>query len=61
MAAIPMSDTNQEPLTLADIYADMGKNPDPTGDFSAGRTHVHATSEEFLACLESRSHEPSDG
>ena len=60
MAAIPMSDTDQEPLTVADIYADMGNNPDPTGDFSAGRTHFHASSEEFLACLESRLHEPVD-
>ena len=60
MAAIPMSDTDQEPLTVADIHADMGKNPDPTGDFSAGRTHFHASSEEFLACLESRLHGPVD-
>lgn len=54
METIRRSETDQETLTLADIYADMGKNPDRTGDFAAGRTHFHATTEEFLACLDSQ-------
>ena len=45
-------------LRLADVYRDMGKNPDRTGDFAAGRTHFHETGEEFLACLDSRPYEP---
>ena len=57
----PTIDTDQEALTLADIYADIGKNPDRTGDFAAGRTHFHATSEEFLACLDSQPYDPADG
>lgn len=60
MAAVPKSDIDQETLSIADIYTDMGKNPDPTGDFAAGRTHFHASSEEFLACLKSRLHESAD-
>ena len=56
----PALDTDQEGLTLADIRADMGKNPDRTGDFAAGRTHFHATTEEFLACLDSQPYDPAD-
>ena len=58
MDKISLRDTDQEALTVADIFSDMGKNPDPTGDFAAGRTHFHATTEEFLACLHSQSREP---
>lgn len=53
METIRWSETDQETLTLADIYADMGKNPDRTGD-AAGGTHFHATTEDFLACLDSQ-------
>lgn len=60
MDTIPVRDTDQEALTLAEIHADMGKNPDRTGDFAAGRTHFHATTEEFLACLESQPYDPVD-
>lgn len=57
MDAAPVIDTDEETLTLADIYADMGKNPDPTGDYAAGRTQFFANSEEFLASLEAISSE----
>ena len=57
MDAAPVIDTDEETLTLADIYADMGKNPDPTGDYAAGRTRFFANSEEFLAFLEAISSE----
>ena len=58
--ARPVRGTDQEGLTLADIHADKGQNPDRTGDFAAGRTHFHATTAEFLACLESQPYEPAD-
>ena len=57
MASVPVTDTAEESLTLADIDAATGKNPDPTGDFAAGRTHFHATTDEFLACLASQPHQ----
>ena len=44
-------------MTIADIHASMGGEADPTGDFAAGRTHFHATSEEFLACVDSQPYE----
>ena len=53
-------DTDQGQLTIADIYATRGKNPDPTGDFAAGRTHVHLSTEEFIACLTSELEEDLD-
>ena len=37
MDTIPLSDSDQETLTVTDIYADIGKSPDPTGDFADGR------------------------
>ena len=58
MDSVATTDTDQETLTLADINASTGKNPDRTGDFAAGRTHFHASTEEFLACLTSRPYEP---
>ena len=39
--------------TIADIDADTGSDPDPTGDFAAGQTHFHAGTEDFAACLNS--------
>lgn len=35
MTSVPATDTADEALTLADIDATTGKNPDPTGDFAA--------------------------
>ena len=55
MPATTTSDADREHLTLADIYADAGKNPDPTGDFAAGRTRLFESGEEFLAYLKSTS------
>jgi hypothetical protein len=43
---------DEDALTLADIYPDIGKNPDPTGDYAAGRFEFYASSEEFLASLD---------
>ena len=60
MASVPLTDTIDENLTLADIDAATGQNPDPTGDFAAGRTHFHPTTDDFLACLASQPHESSD-
>ena len=59
MASVPVTDT-EETLTLADIDAATGENPDPTGDLAAGRTHFHATTDEFLACLVSQPHHSVD-
>ena len=57
MAAIPISadsDITVEPVTLADIRASIGTDPDPTGDFAAGRTTFHESTEAFLTCLRER-------
>ncbi|MCY4622282.1 MAG: hypothetical protein OXD34_10695 [bacterium] len=58
MTSVPPPDTADETLTLADIEAVTGKNPDPTGDFAAGRTHFHESTDDFLACLASQPAEP---
>lgn len=60
MISVSPTDTDEESLTLADLDASVGMNPDRTGDFTAGRTHFHASSEEFLACLESQPYERAD-
>lgn len=54
MASVPTTDTDAGELTLADLDASVGTNPDRTGDFEAGRTHFHASSDDFLECLESQ-------
>ncbi len=41
-------------VTLADLDASMGVINDPTGDYEAGRTVFHATTEEFIAALVSQ-------
>ena len=55
------AEAEQEALTLVGVEADMGLNPDPTGDYAAGRYHSHASSEEFLACLAPQPPSPLDG
>ena len=57
MTSDPTTGTADETLTLADIDAATGKNPDPTGDFAAGRTHIHESTDDFLACLASQPRE----
>ena len=59
MDTTPRTDSEQEALTLADVYADLGQNPDRTGDYAAGRTRVFLSGEEFLAYLDSRRSRPS--
>lgn len=54
VTSVPATDTADKTLTLADIDAATGKNPDPTGDFAAGRTHFHESTDDFLACLASQ-------
>ena len=54
MKTRPVEIDTAETPTPADIEAATGKNPDPTGHFAAGRTHFHAGTEEFLACLASQ-------
>jgi len=41
VTSVPVTDAADEALTLADLDTATGKNPDPTGDFAAGRTHFH--------------------
>ena len=60
MHLVATTETDQETPGLADIDAPAGKNPDPTGDFAAGRTRAFLSTEEFLACLASLSYEPVD-
>ena len=60
MTPVSPIDTDQETLTLADPDASVGMSPDRTGDFAAGRTHFHPSSEEILACLESQPYERVD-
>ena len=55
MVLDPVTDTDE--CTLADIEEDIGLIPDPSGDYAGGRTHIHRTSEEFLACLASQPYE----
>lgn len=43
--------------TVEDLKRDSGSVADVTGDYQAGRTHIHMTSEEFLECLASQPHE----
>lgn len=57
MDSVLTTEMDAEALTLADLDASVGKDPDRTGDFAAGRTHSHASSEEFLKCLESQPYE----
>ena len=59
VTSAPATGTVDEALTLADIDAATGKNPDPTGDFAAGRTHIHESTDDFLACLASQPREPA--
>ena len=60
VTSVPATDTAVMALTLSDIDAATGKNPDPTGDFAAGRTHFHESTDDFLACLASQPSEPAD-
>ena len=53
MESVAATDTDQDTLTLADIEASTGKNPDPTGDYATGRTRFFPNTEEFLAYLSS--------
>ena len=46
-----------EECTLADIEAYTGVVADRTGDYEAGRTVFHSSTEEFLDFLASRMHE----
>ena len=59
MAFEPAIDTDE--CTIEDIERDEGRVADVTGDYAAGRTHIHRTSEDFLACLASQPYEPGDG
>ncbi len=55
MTAEPVPDgarVHKGRVTLADIRDDMGKNPDPTGDFSAGQTTFHESTKAFLDALD---------
>lgn len=52
MESSPTTKTDTEDLTVADFDASIGENPDPTGDFAAGRTRVFLDSDEFLAFLD---------
>ena len=45
----PVIDTDE--CTVEDIERDMGLVADVTGDYAAGRTHIHMTGEEFPKCL----------
>ena len=55
MSPTPVIGIDQEPtMTLADIDADTGQYHNPTDNSEAGDRHLHATDEEFLACLQSR-------
>ena len=53
MESVAATDTDQDTLTLADIEASTGKNPDPTGDYATDRTRFFPNTEEFLAYLSS--------
>ena len=55
-----VGDTGSEALTVADIYEDVGKNPDRTGEYAAGRVYSFASGEEFLDWIDSLRHEPSE-
>ena len=48
---ITATETVTDRVTLADIHDSVGKNPDPTGDFAAGRTTFFENDEDFLAAL----------
>ena len=52
------AETEADDCTVVDIEEYMGVVPDSTGDYEAGRTVFHATTEEFLDFLTSRMHEP---
>ena len=55
MSPTPVVGIDQEPtMTLADIDADTGKYHDQADNSEAGERHLHASDEEFLACLQSR-------
>ena len=55
MTPTPVIGIDQDPMmALADIDADTGKYHDPTNNSEAVQRHLHASDEEFLACLQSR-------
>jgi len=54
---VPDSRVESKEVTLEDIEAHTGVVADRTGDYEAGRTVFHASSEEFLDFLTSRMHE----
>lgn len=58
---VAKTEVDAKELTLADLDASVGTNPDRTGDFAAGRTHFHTSSEEFLAFIESQPYERNSG
>ena len=45
------AETATDRVTLTDILESVGKNPDPTGDFAAGRTSFFEDDDAFLAAL----------
>ncbi len=60
MHPLPTTDVIEQGLTLADLDDSVGINPDRTGDFEAGRTHFHASGQEFLDCLAAQPYERSE-
>lgn len=54
------ADTSDETSTVADIHEDLGKNPDRTGDYAAGRVYSFGTGAEFLDWIDSLQPEPAD-
>ena len=61
MTSVPVTEaTGERTPTLADIDADTGKNPDPTGDYAAGRFRFHASTEDLLAHLNSLPYKSDD-
>lgn len=55
--AVTDPDTEDEVVTLADLLDSVGTNPDPTGDYAAGRVRFFASDEEWRAHLESQPYE----
>lgn len=55
--AVTDLDAEAEIVTLADLLGSIGTNPDPTGDYAAGRVRSFASDEEWRAHLESQPYE----
>ena len=56
----PKQVIDTDECTIEDITRDSGSIADVTGDYAAGRTHIHMTSESFLECLASQPHEKAN-